>query len=57
MLITPSMDFTTATSFTLKANIGLSYYWSVDPENNYDAFIKISTDNGAPGLNSGQKMI
>lgn len=47
MLITPSMDFTTATSFTLKANIGLSYYWSVDPENNYDAFIKISTDNGA----------
>lgn len=46
MLITPSLDFTTASNFVLKANIGLSYYWAVDPENNYDAFIKVSTDNG-----------
>ena len=46
MLITPSLNFTTATNFVLKANIGLSYYWSVTPNNNYDAFIKISTDNG-----------
>ncbi|GGG64846.1 GEVED domain-containing protein [Epilithonimonas arachidiradicis] len=46
-LITPSLDFSESTTYTLTANIGLSYYWAVDPENNYDAFIKVSTDNGA----------
>lgn len=47
MLVTPSLDFTGYTNFVLKAQIGLSYYWSVTPENNYDVFIKVSTDNGA----------
>ena len=47
MLVTPSMDFTVATSFNFKAKLGLSYYWAVTPENNYDVFIKISIDNGA----------
>ena len=46
MLITPSLDLTGASSYTLKAQIGLSYYWSVTPENNYDVFIKVSIDNG-----------
>lgn len=46
-LITPSLNFSESTTYTLTANIGLSYYWAVDPNNNYDAFIKVSTDNGA----------
>lgn len=46
-LITPSLDFTTASGYVLKAKVGLSYYWSVNPNNNYDAFIKISTDGGS----------
>ncbi|MBO6201304.1 MAG: choice-of-anchor J domain-containing protein, partial [Chryseobacterium sp.] len=45
-LITPSLDFSASTTYTLTATIGLSYYWSVNPEDNYDAFIKVSTDNG-----------
>lgn len=45
-LITPSLDLSGTTAFSLKAKIGLSYYWAVNPNNNYDAFIKVSTDNG-----------
>lgn len=45
-LITPSLDFTTASNFVLKANVGLSYYYSVT-NHTYDAYIKISKDNGA----------
>ncbi|WP_084466323.1 GEVED domain-containing protein [Kaistella palustris] len=47
MLVSPSLDFTGYANFVLKAQIGLSYYWAVTPENNYDVFIKVSTDNGA----------
>ena len=47
MLVTPSLNFTTSSNYVLKANIGLSYYWAVNPNNNYDAFIKVSKDNGA----------
>jgi len=46
MLVTPSLDLTTGVSYSLKLKVGLSYYWAVDPNNNYDAFIKVSTDNG-----------
>lgn len=45
-LITPTLDLSTTMTYTFTADVGLSYYWSVDPENNYDAFIKISTDGG-----------
>src|SRR5690606_28169481 len=46
-LITPSMDLTSATDPHLSFAIGYSYYWSVDPNDNYDVFVKVSTDNGA----------
>lgn len=45
-LVTPSLDLSTGT-YTLNATVGLSYYWAVNPENNYDVFIEISTDNGS----------
>ncbi|WP_294283041.1 GEVED domain-containing protein [uncultured Chryseobacterium sp.] len=45
-LISPSMNLGNATYYYLKFKAGLSYYWSVDPSNNYDALVKISTDNG-----------
>ncbi|WP_345765775.1 GEVED domain-containing protein [Chryseobacterium endophyticum] len=45
-LISPSVNLGNATYYYLKFKAGLSYYWSVDPNNNYDAFVKISTDNG-----------
>lgn len=31
---------------TLKFKLSMSYYWSVDPNNNYDIFVSISTDGG-----------
>lgn len=46
-LITPALDLSATMTYTFSAEVGLSYYWAVDPENNYDAFIKISTDGGA----------
>lgn len=46
MLVSPSLNLLAGTSYTLKAQIGLSYYWAVTPENTYDAFVKVSTDNG-----------
>ena len=45
-LITPTLDLSTPMTYTFSGEIGLSYYWAVDPENNYDVFIKISTDGG-----------
>lgn len=45
-LITPTLDLTGASSYVFTAEIGLSYYWSVSPFNNYDVFVKISTDGG-----------
>lgn len=45
-LISPSMNLGNTTYYYLKFKAGLSYYWAVDPNNNYDAFVKISTDNG-----------
>ena len=46
-LVMPSLNLSGGTAFTLKAKIGLSYYWSVDPNNFYDAFIKVSIDDGS----------
>lgn len=45
-LISPSFDLTTLPTAFLEFNISLSYYWSVDPEDNYDVFVKVSTDGG-----------
>ncbi len=44
-LITPNISITNGMS--LKFNWNKSYYWSVDPNNNDDLMVKISTDNGA----------
>lgn len=46
-LITPSLDLTATLNYKFSAEVGLSYYWAVDPEDNYDAFVKISTDGGS----------
>lgn len=47
-LITPGLNFSDSTkSYDLKFDVKLSYYWSVSPYNNYDVFVKVSTDNGA----------
>ena len=35
-----------AGSPSLKFKVALSYYWAVDPNNNYDAIVSISTDGG-----------
>lgn len=57
MLITPSMDFTTATSFTLKANIGLSTTGQLIQKIIMMPLLKSLQTMEQPGLNSGQKMI
>ncbi|MFC3157788.1 choice-of-anchor J domain-containing protein [Chryseobacterium arachidis] len=46
-LISPSFALGNANYYYLKFKAGLSYYWAVDPNDNYDVFAKISTDNGA----------
>ncbi|AGC77071.1 putative secreted protein (Por secretion system target) [Nonlabens dokdonensis] len=44
-LISPSLDFTAATAPELTLFVNLSYFWAVDPNNNYD--ITISARQGA----------
>ena len=44
-LITPVIDFTTIPNPTLKFDWNMSYYWGVDPFDNYDLTISIS-ENG-----------
>lgn len=48
-LITPSLNFSTLDQnyYTLKFKAGLSAYWSIDPFDHYDVYVKVSTDNGA----------
>ncbi len=47
-IISPSLDLTTAGSnWTLSFYWLGSYYWSVDPYNNYDLEVWISTDGGS----------
>lgn len=45
-LISPSVSLANAAYYYLKFKVGLSEYWAISPNNNYDAFVKISTDNG-----------
>ncbi len=46
-LVSPSFALGNATYYYLNFKVGLSAYWSITPNNNYDVFVKISTDNGA----------
>ncbi len=43
-LITPLIDFTAIPNPTLKFDWFMSYYWGVDPFDNYDLSISVSTD-------------
>lgn len=45
-LISPSVNLGNANFYYFKFKVGISEYWAVTPNNNYDAFVKISTDNG-----------
>lgn len=45
-LITPAINFTGESNLYLNFTAVLSYYWSVDPNDNYDFIIKASTDGG-----------
>lgn len=46
LLITPTLNLTTSENTRLRFKMGMSYYWGVDPEDNYDFIVKISPDNG-----------
>lgn len=43
-LLTPAIDLTVIPSPTLKFDWFMSYYWGVDPNDNYDLTIRISSD-------------
>jgi len=45
-LISPSIDLSSHTSLYLNFTAALSYGYSISPYNNYDVFVKISTDGG-----------
>lgn len=45
-IITPSIDLTGYLGLYLNFTVSMSYYWSVDPNNNYDVTVKVSTDGG-----------
>lgn len=46
-LITPAIDLSSVSDAVLSLAIGYSYYWGVDPNDNYDVFVKVSVDDGA----------
>ncbi|HNW68862.1 MAG TPA: choice-of-anchor J domain-containing protein [Bacteroidales bacterium] len=46
-LITPVLDFSTLTNPYVSFDWMMSYYWGVDPYNNYDLICKVSTNGGA----------
>ena len=46
-LVTPVIDLSQKTSWNLKFAWQGSYYWSVDPYDNYDLEVYISTDGGS----------
>ncbi len=46
-LVTPVLDFTALAHPRLSFSWMMSYYWAVDPNDNYDLNCKISTDGGA----------
>jgi hypothetical protein len=45
-LVTPTLDFSALSHPRLSFSWLMSYYWGVDPYNNYDLNCKISIDNG-----------
>lgn len=45
-LISPTVNLSTLTVPVLEFWWGMSYYWGVDPNNNYDFRVKISTNGG-----------
>jgi len=45
-LITPSLDLSGFEQISLEFKLGMSYYWGVNPNDNYDALIKVSVDGG-----------
>jgi hypothetical protein len=45
-LISPQMNLTTINNPCLKFWWNMSYYWSINPKNNYDVKVKVSTDGG-----------
>jgi len=45
-LISPTLDLSSASDATLTFKLGMSYYWGVTPNDNYDAYVKISSDDG-----------
>jgi len=45
-LTSPSVSLTGQASAYLTFKIGMSYYWGVDPNDNYDVTVKVSTDGG-----------
>ena len=46
-LISPVIDLSTSASALLTFKVSMSYYWSVDPNDNYDFNVLVSTDGGA----------
>lgn len=46
-LISPLFDFTTLTGPQITFNWNMSYYWGVTPNDNYDMFLKVTTDGGS----------
>src|SRR5690606_39166526 len=46
-LITPAIDLSSVSDAVLSLAIGYSYYWGVDPNDNYDVYVKVSVDDGA----------
>jgi hypothetical protein len=47
LMISPVIDLSTATSPEVTFWFLMSYYWGVDPENNYDLKVEGTTDGGA----------
>jgi len=45
-LTSPSLDLTGMLEVHLKFTVGLSYYWSTSPNNNYDVTARVSVDGG-----------
>lgn len=46
-LMSPIINLSTATAPRLKFWFMMSYYWGVDPNDNYDLIVKATTDGGA----------